>query len=112
MTRPLLDDQLQPVPLPVKRTMLEDAASLEPGAGAVIGRFFAILQSRREPVAAPSAESFRQAAASESTFRTLLRALARYAPDVSTAAAIEVKAEWVSRRPKPRPRRLADGEKV
>ncbi|MGB3626966.1 MAG: hypothetical protein WA989_14130, partial [Henriciella sp.] len=46
------------------------------------------------------AEVYRSAAASESTFRCLLRALAAYAPHVSTAHARVVSDEWYARRPK------------
>lgn len=101
MTRMTLDAHLAPAPPQVRRCMLDDADRLEPGAAAVIGRFFAIVAARHEPMAAPSPQSFREAAGSESTFRTLLRALTAYAPTVSAAGALPVKVEWVARRPKP-----------
>jgi len=106
MPRPTPEQYLAAAPPAIRRAMLADRAALEPGAAAVVGRFFAVVAARGEPIAAPSADSFRAAAASEPTFRTLLRALERYAPAVSTAAAAGVKAEWVARRPKP-PRKPA-----
>ncbi len=102
MTRPTLDEHLDPVPPQVRRSLLAQAETLEPGAAAVTGRFFGIVGERREPIAAPSAQSFREAATSESTFRCLLRTLTAHAPTVSTAGALPVKAEWVARRPKPK----------
>lgn len=105
MTRPTLDQHLVSAPLQVRRSMLAQADTLEPGAAAVTGRFFGIVATRREPITAPSAQSFREAAASEPTFRALLRALAAHAPMVSTAGALPVKAEWVARRPKPKAKR-------
>ena len=94
------DQHLAGAPEAVRRRMLQEDVELEAGAAAVLGRFFRIVGERREPVDLPSAESYRRAATSESTFRTLLRALARFAPETSTAAAVEVKQEWVARRPK------------
>ncbi len=101
MTRMSVEEYLAAAPLQVRRCMLEHVEALEPGAAAVIGRFFGIVAARHEPVAAPSSQSFREAASSESTFRALLRALTTYAPMVSTAGALPVKAEWMARRPKP-----------
>ena len=110
MTRMTLEEHLATAPSQVRRRMLENAGALEPGAAAATGRFFGIVAARREPVNAPSAQSFREAAASEPTFRTLLRALAAHAPMVSTAGAFPVKAEWVARRAKPKaPRQSAEG---
>lgn len=102
MTRPTAEEYLASAPLPVRRSMLDASAQLEAGAAAVVGRLFGIIATRHEPIAAPSAQSFREAANSESAFRMLLRALAAHAPMVSTAAALPVKAEWVARRPKPK----------
>ena len=102
MTRLTLPDRLGSVPPQVRRSMLVHAETLEPGAAAATGRFFEIVAARREPIAAPSAQSFREAATSESTFRCLLRTLTAHAPTVSTAGALPVKAEWVARRPKPK----------
>ena len=104
MKRLTMEEHLAVAPAAVRRAMLEDRANLEPGAAAVVGRLFRALRGRREPEQAPSAASFRAAAASEPTFRILLRALVRYAPAVSTASAVEVKREWVARRP-PSPKR-------
>ncbi|SMX35266.1 hypothetical protein [Actibacterium lipolyticum] len=97
--RKTIEEHLAPVPASIRRDMLENRDSLAPGAAAVIGRFFAIVKQRHEPIEAPGEESFRAAAASESTLATLLRALDRHAPDVSTAAARQVRAEWYARRP-------------
>jgi hypothetical protein len=81
--------------------MSEDRGVLEPGAAAVVGRFFAAVARRGESIHAPSAACFEEAAASEATFRTLLRALSRYAPQTSTASAREVSRAWYAQRPKP-----------
>jgi len=102
MTRVSLKDQLAAAPPRVRRNMLETSDTLEPGAAAVTGRFFGVVAARREPLAAPSSHCFREVAASESTFRCLLRSLEKHAPMVSTAGAIPVKAEWIARRPKAR----------
>lgn len=85
---------LAPAPAAIRQAMLDDAASLPPGAAAVVGRFFAILTARGEPLDAPSRASFDAAAASEPTLATLLRALTRYAPMVGTNAGREARASW------------------
>lgn len=97
--RKTIEEHLASAPASVRRDMIENQDSLAPGAAAVVGRFFAIVKERHEPIEAPGAESFRAAASSESTLGTLLRALDRHAPDVSTAAARQVRAEWYARRP-------------
>src|SRR3712207_3712818 len=99
MKRLSLDEYLADAPPAIRRAMIADRDRLEPGAAAVVGRLFTAAKARREPVSAPSAHSFRAAAASEATFRTLLRALSRYATGTSTAGALEVKREWVAKRP-------------
>ncbi len=73
--------------------------ALEPGAAAVLGRFFATLADRGERLDAPSRATFETVARSESTFATLLRVLERYVPEVGTAAARELRAQWYARRP-------------
>ncbi|WP_372893680.1 hypothetical protein [Rhodosalinus sp.] len=88
------EDHPAPAHVAVRPLMLEDRAALEPGAAAVVGRFFAAVARRSERIHAPSAACFEEAAASEATFRTLLRALARYAPQTSTASAREVSRAW------------------
>ena len=98
--RKTIEEHLAPVPAAIRRDMIENRDSLAPGAASVMGRFFAIAKEHHEPTEAPAAESFRVAAASESTLATLLRALDRHAPNVSTAAAREVRAEWYARRPR------------
>ena len=96
-----LDATLKDVPAAIRRAMLEDAPQLEPGAAQVMGRFWSAVRAGKGSFAMPPAEAYRDAAASESTFRCLLRALARYAPHVSTALAKVVSYEWYARRPKP-----------
>ncbi|UWS78027.1 hypothetical protein N1037_12080 [Phaeobacter sp. G2] len=96
--RKTIEEHLAPVPASIRHDMIENRESLAPGAAAVIGRFFSIVKVRHELIEAPGAESFRAATSSESTLGTLLRTLDRYAPDVSTAAARQVRAEWYSRR--------------
>ncbi|WP_353472491.1 hypothetical protein PVT71_00240 [Salipiger sp. H15] len=98
MSRKTVEEHLAAAPLPVRRAMIAGKDSLEPGAAAVVGRLFAIAARRQEPLEVPSATSFREAAGSEPTFRTLLRTLAAFAPGISSASALEVKAEWVARR--------------
>lgn len=112
MKRLSVEQHLASAPPRVRQSMLLNRSELEPGASAVVGRFFSIVAARREPAAAPSALSFREAARSEPTFRALLRTLARHAPQVSTAAALPVKAEWVARRPKPAKASTHKKEKV
>lgn len=58
MTRPTLNQRLASAPPKVRRSMLAHADTLEPGAAAVTGRFFGIVETRREPIMAPSAQSF------------------------------------------------------
>ncbi|WP_141536284.1 hypothetical protein [Thioclava sp. ES.031] len=78
--------------------MLEDRQNLLRGAAAVTGRFFAEMKARKEPEDYPSAETFRRAARSEASLRTLLVTLERYAPRVSTAAGRQVRAERYAER--------------
>lgn len=94
---------LKSAPAAVRATMTDKAVVLQPGAAAVVGRFFETVARHREPFNAPSARSFRLAAASESTFRLLLRSLAVFAPMVTTVGAIDVKKEWVAKRPAGKP---------
>ena len=76
------------------------ADRLKPGAAAAVGRFFAILKQRGEPVAAPSRASFDAAAGSEATLATLLSTLDAYAPEVCLAGGREARKTWYGRRPK------------
>ncbi len=92
---------LKDAPAAVRRAMIEDAANLAPGAAQVMGRFWAAVRAGRGNMTMPAAEHYRAAAASESTFRCLLRALAVYAPHVSTAPARLVSDEWYARRRQP-----------
>tara|TARA_R100000322_G_scaffold53227_1_gene33042 strand:- start:26390 stop:27646 length:1257 start_codon:yes stop_codon:yes gene_type:complete len=61
-----------------------------------MGRFWSAVREVKGNVSMPPAEAYRRAARSESTFRGLLRALAKYAPHVSTAQARVVSDEWYS----------------
>lgn len=106
MSRKSLEEYLAYVPNRLRRDMLDDRENLPAGGAAVIERLFTSMATRGEHVSMPSARSFREAASSEPTFRLLLRVLARYAPWISTSAAADVKAEWVSR-PKPKPKKGA-----
>lgn len=98
--RPTLEDQLMPAPAAVRKAMLEKRADLAPGAAAVIGRLFSRMKENGDPRALPRAASFRAAASSEPTFRLLLRTLTRFAPEISTAEATDVSAEWYAKRRK------------
>ena len=99
--RSQLSEILKYAPVAVRRAMLDDEPNLAPGAAHVMGRFWAAVRAQEGNLAMPAAESYRDAAASESTFRCLLRALATYAPHVSTAPAKIVSDEWYARRRKP-----------
>ena len=96
--RSQLTEVLRDAPVAVRRAMLDDAANLAPGAAHVMGRFWTAVQAGAGNLVMPSEEAYRAAAASESTFRCLLRALATYAPHVSTAPAKRVSDEWHARR--------------
>lgn len=87
MARISVEEHLQGVPARVRDAMLAERDALAPGAAAVTGRFYRILQARGEPLDAPSQAAFEETAASRSTLRTLLVVLARYAPGCNTAAA-------------------------
>jgi hypothetical protein len=91
-------DYLAAAPKDVRARMLAPQNRLEPGAAAAVGRFFRIVSERGEPVAAPSRESFGLAAASEPTLGTLLRALAKFAPQMCLAGGREARAGWYARR--------------
>lgn len=91
---------LQDAPAAVRRAMIEDAPSLAPGAARVMGRFWTVVRERKSNPSMPGPEAYRSAAASESTFRCLLRALTAYAPHVCTAPAKVVSEEWYALRPK------------
>lgn len=97
--RPSIEQQLAPAPTAVRARMLA-ADRLEPGAAAVVGRFFVVLAQRGEPVAAPSRASFDAAAGSEATLATLLRTLVAHAPEVCLAAGRDARRAWYTRRPK------------
>lgn len=92
---------LKDAPAAVRRAMIEDEPNLAPGAVHVMGRFWSAVRERKSNPSMPGPEIYRSVAASEATFRTLLRALSRYAPHVSTALAKVVSDEWYARRPKP-----------
>jgi len=93
-----IEAQLAPAPAAVRRAMIGDIENLAPGAAAVVGRFFATMAEHGDAPNLPRSETFRAAAQSESTFRLLLRTLARHAPQVCTAEAAVVSREWYARR--------------
>lgn len=98
MTRKTPEEHLSPAPPAVRRLMLENRHDLEPGAAAVVGRLFDSVARHRASNSMPPAQCYREAAQSESTFRTLLRALTRHAPHVCTAEAVDVSNEWYALR--------------
>ncbi|WP_417808801.1 hypothetical protein [Thioclava sp.] len=98
--KPSLDEILKDVPAVIRKPMIEDARNLAPGAAHVMARFWSAIHASNGNSTTPKAEVYRAAATSESTFRCLLRALAQYAPHVSTAHARPVSEEWYARRPK------------
>lgn len=97
--KPTIERQLAPVPAGIRARMLT-AERLEPGAAAVVGRFFGMLAQRGEPIAAPSRASFDAVAASEATLATLIRTLQAYAPEICLAGAREARKAWYRKRPK------------
>lgn len=92
---------LKDSPAAVRHAMIADAHGLEPGAAHVMGRFWTAVRTGNGNLTMPPAAAYRQAAASEATFRCLLRALAVYAPHISTSLAKDVSDDWYARRPKP-----------
>ena len=96
-----LTEILTDAPAAVRRAMIEDAPNLAPGAAHVVGRFWSAVREANGNAHIPPAEAYRVAAASESTFRCLLRALVKYAPHVSTAHARVVSDEWYASRKPP-----------
>ena len=92
---------LKDAPTAIRRAMIEDAPNLAPGAAHVMARFWTAVRAGKGNSLMPAAEAYRVAAGSESTFRCLLRALAAYAPHVSTAPGRIVSDEWYARRRKP-----------
>ena len=99
--KPKLALALKDAPAAVRRAMQDDIQNLEPGAALVMGRFWSAVRAGNGNTAMPPAEAYRAAAASESTFRCLLRALTAYAPHISTAPAKRISEEWYAKRPKP-----------
>ncbi|MCZ4262226.1 hypothetical protein O4G76_15395 [Limimaricola sp. G21655-S1] len=95
-----LTEILKDAPAAVRRAMVADAPNLAPGAAHAMGRFWSAVRGRKSNPLMPAAEAYRAAAASESTFRCLLRALSVYAPHVCTAPAKLVSEEWYALRPK------------
>src|SRR6056297_830645 len=91
---------LKDAPFAVRRAILEDSANLAPGAVHVMGRFWSAVRAGKANLSMPPAEAYRSADALESTFRCLLRAMAAYAPHVSTAPATLVSEDWYARRKK------------
>lgn len=102
---------LKDAPAAIRRAMIDDEPNLAPGAAHVMGRFWSAVRVEKGNLAMPPAEAYRAAAASESTFRCLLRALAAYAPQVSTAPAKLVSDEWYARRRKPAARVVRQEER-
>jgi hypothetical protein len=96
---PNIDHYLAVTPVAV-RARMRAADRLEPGAAAVVGRFFSILNQRGEPLAAPTRATFDLAASSEATLATLLRALGAFAPEVGLGGGREARKAWYARRPK------------
>lgn len=106
-----LEQTLKDAPVAVRRAMIEDAPNLAPGAANVMGRFWTAVRADKRNSSMPGAEAYRAAAASESTFRCLLRALTAYAPHVSTAPAKLVSDEWYALRRKPATRVVSKANK-
>lgn len=98
MARLTAKEHLSAAPAAVRRAMLDPEENLAPGAAAVVGRFFQALKELGDPFDSPSAQVFTTAAKSESTLATLLRALSRYAPMVSTAAGRDLRRTYYAQR--------------
>lgn len=99
MARLTAKEHLSAAPAAVRRAMLDPEVHLTPGVAAVVGRFFQALKDFGDPFDNPSAQVFTAAAKSESTLATLLRALATYAPMVSTAAGRDLRRAYYAQRP-------------
>lgn len=98
MARLTAKEHLAAAPAVVRRAMLDPEVNLAPGVAAVIGRFFQALKDVGDPFDSLSALVFTAAAKSESTLATLLRALGRYAPMVSTAAGRDLRRAYYTQR--------------
>lgn len=86
------------IPPAVRAAMSRMPDSIEPGAIDVMNRFYEALRRHRQDHDCPPRACFDQAAKSEPTLGTLLRALERYAPDLNLAEGRVARKTWYKRR--------------
>lgn len=89
---------LATLPLAVREAILRDPLPPEPGAVVVMAAFYRLWERETGRRAAPGEAVFRTVATSEARLGTLLRSLARHAPEVPTYAARPVRAAFYARR--------------
>jgi len=86
------------IPSAVRAVMSRGPESIEPGAIAAMNRFYELLRRHRQEHDCPPRACFDQAAKSEPTLGTLLRALERFAPDLNLAEGRAARKAWYRRR--------------
>lgn len=86
------------IPPTVRAAMSRTPESIEPGAITVMNRFYEVLRRHRQEHDCPPRACFDQAAKSEPTLGTLLRALERFAPDLNLAEGRVARKAWYRRR--------------
>lgn len=86
------------IPPAVRAAMSRAPDSIEPGAIAAMNRFYELLRRHRQEYDCPRRTCFDEAAKSESTLGTLLRALERFAPDLNLAEGRAARKAWYKRR--------------
>lgn len=86
------------IPPAVRAAMSRTPESIEPGAITAMNRFYEGLRRHRQAHDCPPRSCFDQAAKSEPTLGTLLRALERFAPDLNLAEGRAARKAWYKRR--------------
>lgn len=86
------------IPPPVRAAMSRVPAEVEPGAIAVLERFYKALRAHRRDYDCPPRVCFDAAAASESTLAALLRMLEYFVPEMSLAEGRVARKAWYKRR--------------
>lgn len=86
------------IPPAVRAAMSRAPESIEPGAIAVMNRFYVQLRRHRQEHDCPPRACFDQAAKSEPTLSTLLRALERFAQELNLSEGRAARKAWYKRR--------------
>ncbi|WP_281969208.1 hypothetical protein [Roseovarius nanhaiticus] len=86
------------IPPAVRAAMAQTPGHIQPGAIDVMDRFYTTLRKHRQDHDCPPRTCFDQAAKSEPTLGTLLRALERFAPDLNLAEGRAARKAWYKRR--------------